>query len=175
MAQQKQAKRRRNATSARKKAPHGGSQSRRPVNVADPVTAPANGFKSRVSPAKATVGDQPDDADFYDVAPVRTGPLGWVRANPLKFTTWLLALFGSGCRSTRLLHYETHSDRLLRDRAGQLREGHHELRVLVPRQFPPRSPCWAWPFTTFLAGSTADGPVGLASQAARFAWPGWAR
>ena len=56
MAQQKQAKRRRNATSARKKAPHGGSQGRRPVNVADPVAAPANDFKSRVSPAKATVG-----------------------------------------------------------------------------------------------------------------------
>lgn len=109
MAPQKQAKRRRNATSARKKAPHGGSQGRRPVNVADPVTAPANGFKSRVSPAKATVGGLPDDADFYDVAPVRTGPLGWVRANPLKFTTWLLALIGFGVSIyLTITHYDTH-------------------------------------------------------------------
>jgi uncharacterized membrane protein len=115
MAPQKQAKRRRNATSARKKAPHGGSQSRRAVNVDDTVAAPANGSKSRFSPAKTSVsGQRPvpvtdDAAALDDVAPARTGPFGWVRANPLKFTTWLLALFGFGVSIyLTITHYDTH-------------------------------------------------------------------
>ena len=114
MAPQKQVKRsRNNATSARKRAPHGGSQGRRPVNLADTVATPANGSRTRVSPAKATASGQSapgaDDAPLDDVAPARTGPFGWVRANPLKFTTWLLALFGFGVSIyLTITHYDTH-------------------------------------------------------------------
>jgi len=114
MAPQKQAKRSRNATSARKKAPHGGSQGRRPVNVADTEATPANGGKSRFSPARtAASGQRPvpatDDAAVDDVAPARTGVFGWVRANPLKFTTWLLAIFGFGVSIyLTITHYDTH-------------------------------------------------------------------
>ena len=114
MAPQKQAKRNRNATSPRKKAPHGGSQSRRPVNLADPVAPAATGGRSRSAPAKTTVNGQrsepvADDAAVDEVAPARSGVLGWVRANPLKFTTWLLALFGFGVSIyLTITHFDTH-------------------------------------------------------------------
>jgi uncharacterized membrane protein len=115
MAPQKQVKRSRQASSARKKAPHGGSQSRRPVTLADPIAVPANGgAKSRTSPAKAAGGPRPaaaaaDEAVDASDAPVRSGPFGWVRANPLKFTTWLLAIFGFGVSIyLTITHYDTH-------------------------------------------------------------------
>ncbi len=117
MAPQKQAKRSRQATSARKKAPHGGSQSRRPVTLADTIQVPANGAKSRnASPKLATNGQrtQPaavvaDGAEALEVSPDRRGALAWVRANPLKFTTWLLALFGFGVSVyLTIAHFDTH-------------------------------------------------------------------
>ncbi|HET7017877.1 MAG TPA: vitamin K epoxide reductase family protein [Streptosporangiaceae bacterium] len=115
MAPQKQAKRRRQATSPRKKAPHGGSQSRRPVTLADTVPVPANGAKSRTGQAKTVTNGQRQAAVDADAAlaegdaPVRSGPFGWVRANPLKFTTWLLALFGFGVSIyLTITHYDTH-------------------------------------------------------------------
>jgi uncharacterized membrane protein len=115
MAPQKQVKRSRQASSARKKASHGGSQGRRPVTLADSVAVPVNGAaKSRTSPAKAANGQRPaagvpdEPVDASD-APVRSWPLGWVRANPLKFTTWLLAIFGFGVSIyLTITHYDTH-------------------------------------------------------------------
>jgi uncharacterized membrane protein len=115
MAPQKQAKRRRNATSPRKKAPHGGSQGRRPVTVADAVPASASA-KPRIGTAKATgngvraaaASAQTVDDDQATPA-ARLGPLGWVRAHPLWFTTWLVSLVGLGVSIyLTITHYDTH-------------------------------------------------------------------
>jgi uncharacterized membrane protein len=116
MAPQKQAKRSRQATSARKKAPHGGSQGRRPVTLAETVPVPpSTAAKLRTGQAKTVTDGQraaaavADDAAAAEVTPARPGALGWVRANPLKFTTWLLALFGFGVSIyLTITHYDTH-------------------------------------------------------------------
>jgi uncharacterized membrane protein len=117
MAPQKQVKRSRQATSARKKAPHGGSQSRRPVTLADAVPESASA-KPRIGQARpasngvratAAVPATPAVDDGVLIPVQRRGPLGWVRANPLKFTTWVLALFGFGVSIyLTITHYDTH-------------------------------------------------------------------
>jgi uncharacterized membrane protein len=115
MAAQKQAKRNRQATSARKKAPHGGTQNRRPGTIADaptvaaPAARPRNGQVKTASNgqrAAAVPADAVADAAFAPAA--RPGPIGWIRANPLKFTTWLLAIFGFGVSIyLTIAHYDT--------------------------------------------------------------------
>ncbi len=105
MAPQKQAKRRRHAVSAKKKAPHGGSRSRAPigtVDLASPDTA-GNGT------SHGATGDAVGPASFEHVATVGSlGLVGWLRAHPLQLTTWLLSLFGLGVSIyLTIAHYDT--------------------------------------------------------------------
>ncbi len=98
---QKQA-RRRQAVSARKKAPHGGARSRAGGSMTIPAPAPA-------SSASFTSADS-DDALASDgfATPDRPGFTGWLRDHPLQFTTWLLSLFGLGVSIyLTIAHYDT--------------------------------------------------------------------
>ena len=109
MAPQKQAKRSRQAVSAKKKAPHGG-RSRTPVGT---MTIPSTGT------GRGPAGNGPTRADVTAAAdPIVTGepgmpqpPLGfvaWMRARPLQFAMWLLSLFGLGVSIyLTIAHYDT--------------------------------------------------------------------
>jgi len=95
MAPQKQAKRQ--AVSAKKKAPHGGSRSRTPIggvtfDSPGTVGGPAgNGMNG------GTAIDATGPASLEHAAtPASLGLAGWLRAHPLQLTTWLLSLFGLG-------------------------------------------------------------------------------
>jgi uncharacterized membrane protein len=49
-----------------------------------------------------------DDAAPVTETPARLGAFGWVRANPLKFTTWVLAILGFGVSIyLTITHYDT--------------------------------------------------------------------
>ncbi|HET9898426.1 MAG TPA: vitamin K epoxide reductase family protein [Streptosporangiaceae bacterium] len=109
MAPQKQAKRRRQAVSAKKKASHGG-KSRTPVGT---MTIPSTGTGRGPASDGSTRGDVTDAAD-----PIVTGGAGmpqpsmgfagWIRARPLQFTMWLLSLFGLGVSIyLTIAHYDT--------------------------------------------------------------------
>jgi uncharacterized membrane protein len=105
MAPSKQAKSRRQAVSAKKKAPHGGARSRAvaTMTLASPGTGqgPArNGTASRATAPAA------DPAVAGEAA--RPGFTGWIRQHPLQAVTWLLSLFGLGVSIyLTIAHYDT--------------------------------------------------------------------
>lgn len=106
MAPSKQA-RRRQAVSAKKKAPHGGARSRAggTMTIASPAAqAPArNGTASRVSTPIADPALAEDTS-----APARTGAVGWITQHPLRFVTWLLSIFGFGVSIyLTIAHYDS--------------------------------------------------------------------
>ncbi len=95
MAPQKQAKRQ--AVSAKKKAPHGGARSRAPIGTASLASPGTGGDPAGNGTTRSAVSDAAGPAAFESVAtPERPGFVGWLRAHPLQLTTWLLSLFGVG-------------------------------------------------------------------------------
>jgi uncharacterized membrane protein len=107
MAPSKQAGRRQ-AVSAKKKAPHGGARSRAvsAMTLASPGTGRAPAGNGTVSRASSPVAE-PALAD--DAAPaIQSGFTGWMRQHPLQFVTWLLSLFGLGVSIyLTIAHYDT--------------------------------------------------------------------
>ena len=106
MTPSKQARRSRQAVSAKKKASHGGNRPRPSGSLAVAATANGGG-RGRVA-GRAT----PDTADEGLLAqtaePARRGPLGWIRTHPLPFTTWVLSLFALGVSIyLTIAHYDS--------------------------------------------------------------------
>src|SRR5262249_42093860 len=99
MAPSKQARRSRQAVSAKKRAPHGNSRSRSGSTLSAPVTASGNGQPTTRSAASGKRATAAVDATPADVAEPTTGGGGvraWVRTHPLQLTTWVLSLFALG-------------------------------------------------------------------------------
>ena len=97
-----QAKRSRQAVSAKKKAPHGGSRSRPTAAMPVPVTANGNGRASLRASAAA------DTATTADVAQPAGGAMAWMRTHPLPMTTWVLSLLALGVSIyLTIAHYDT--------------------------------------------------------------------
>ena len=94
MASSKQARRSRQAVSAKKKAPHGGSRSRAasPLTAIPPVTR--NGAATLQTAAASRSAAVTPDA--ISAPPATRGVLAWARTNPLVLATWMLSLFGLG-------------------------------------------------------------------------------
>ena len=92
MAPSKQARRSRQAVSAKKRASHGGNRPR-PAAPSAPTTASGNGRgTTRTDPTGK--GAPAVDATTTDVAQPAGGGVGaWVRTHPLQLTTWALSLF----------------------------------------------------------------------------------
>ncbi len=107
MASSKQA-RRRQAVSAKKKAPHGGARSRAvtAMTLASPGTGRTPAGNGAISRASGPVAD-PVLADD-DAPATQPGFAGWMRQHPLQFVTWLLSLFGLGVSIyLTIAHYDT--------------------------------------------------------------------
>jgi uncharacterized membrane protein len=97
-----QAKRSRQAVSAKKKASHGGSRSRPAAAMTMPVTANGNGKAS----LRASAADP--EATTADVAQPAGGVVAWIRTNPLPLTTWVLSLLALGVSIyLTIAHYDT--------------------------------------------------------------------
>lgn len=96
-----QAKRSRQAVSAKKRAPHGGSRSRSAAAVTMPVTANGNGRTSLRTSAAADIAATDDLAR-------PAGVLAWMRTHPLPLTTWVLSLLALGVSIyLTITHYDT--------------------------------------------------------------------
>jgi uncharacterized membrane protein len=106
MAPSKQARRSRQAVSAKKRAPHGGSK---PRSV--PMIVPAANGNGKAGTRAAGKGATApvDSTTAADLAqPTGGGPLAWVRRNPLPFTVWLLSLFALGVSIyLTIAHFDT--------------------------------------------------------------------
>jgi uncharacterized membrane protein len=92
MAPSKQARRSRQAVSAKKRTSHGGSRSRTAA-LSGPATPSGNGRAAARTDAVGK-GSAAADATTTDVAqPTGGGARTWVRTHPLQLTTWVLSLF----------------------------------------------------------------------------------
>lgn len=102
MAPSKQARRSRQAVSAKKKSSHGGSRPRSATTLSVPMAANGNG---RAAVRTTTTAD----ATTTDLAqPTGGGALSWVRTHPLQLTTWVLSLFALGVSIyLTITHYDT--------------------------------------------------------------------
>jgi uncharacterized membrane protein len=96
MAPSKQARRSRQAVSAKKKTSHGGSRSRPATTLSVPMAANGNGRAAA-------------RADAIDLAqPTASGVRAWVRTHPLQLTTWALSLFALAVSIyLTITHYDT--------------------------------------------------------------------
>ena len=91
MAPSKQARRSRQAVSAKKNAPHGGN---RPRAAVPSVPTATNGNSRGSTRADATSKSKTAADETTDVAQPTSGGAGsWVRTHPLQLTTWVLSLF----------------------------------------------------------------------------------
>ncbi|HUD37752.1 MAG TPA: vitamin K epoxide reductase family protein [Streptosporangiaceae bacterium] len=99
MATQKQAKRRRHATGAKKRTSHGNNRGR---NSYDVTAAMANGAaKTGPNSAVAAVPAVPAE-------PARQSMPDWLRTHPLALTTWALSIIGLGVSIyLTITHYDT--------------------------------------------------------------------
>lgn len=105
MAPSKQARRSRQAVSAKKRTSHGGSRSR-PAPLSVPATANGN---SRAAGRTDPAGKGATLEATTDVAqPAGGGVLAWMRTHPLQLTTWILSLFALGVSIyLTITHYDT--------------------------------------------------------------------
>ena len=108
MASSKQARRSRQAVSAKKKASHGGSRSRSASTLSVPMAANGNGKAAPRTAAARTSTTAAADATMADVAQPGGGVRAWVRAHPLPLATWILSLFALGVSIyLTIAHYDT--------------------------------------------------------------------
>lgn len=109
MAPSKQARRSRQAVSAKKSASHGGSRSR-PASAlsASPATS-GDGRPATRTGAARTGAQAAADAATTDLAqPAGGGVLAWMRTHPLALATWVLSLFALGVSIyLTIAHYDT--------------------------------------------------------------------
>lgn len=108
MAPSKQARRSRQAVSAKKRASHGRSRSRSAAALSAPVAANGNG---RAATRTGAAAKKPAAADATpaDLAqPAGGGVLAWMRTHPLQLTAWVLSLFALGVSIyLTIAHYDT--------------------------------------------------------------------
>lgn len=107
MAPSKQARRSRQAVSAKKSAPRGGSRPR-PASTPS-ATATANGNGRTTARTAAEYTEVTATADAADVAqPADSGVRAWVRTHPLQLAVWVLSLFALGVSIyLTIAHYDS--------------------------------------------------------------------
>lgn len=107
MAPSKQARRSRQAVSAKKSAPRGGSRPRSASTLSAPATANGNGRMTARTATERTEMTAP--ADAADVAqPAGRGARAWVRTHPLQLAVWVISLFALGVSIyLTIAHYDT--------------------------------------------------------------------
>jgi uncharacterized membrane protein len=126
MAAQKQAKRKRQAVSAKKRTSHGNNRGRAPVSYDPPPAVPASTMGQRmglgalrtaagrgvggsvIGTPESTGGTAMSLGDLNPAAPLPLRMLSWVRDHPLKLAVWLLSIAGLGVSIyLTITHYDT--------------------------------------------------------------------
>ncbi|HWF79790.1 MAG TPA: vitamin K epoxide reductase family protein [Streptosporangiaceae bacterium] len=109
MAPSKQARRSRQAVSAKKRASHGGSRARSVSSLSVPTAANGNGQSAGRTRAADREVTASADATVADLAqPPAGGVSAWVRTHPLQLATWVLSLFALAVSIyLTITHYDT--------------------------------------------------------------------
>lgn len=109
MAPSKQARRSRQAVSAKKRASHGGSRARSATTPSVPTAANGNGRPAARTGGTGKEATAARDATTTDLAqPAGGGVRAWARTHPLQLTTWVLSLFALGVSIyLTITHYDT--------------------------------------------------------------------
>jgi uncharacterized membrane protein len=107
MAPSKQAKRSRQAVSAKKRTSHGGSRARSTA-VSVPATPSGNGRAAARADAVRKDATAVDVTTTDVAQPAGGGVRAWMRTHPLQLTVWVLSLFALGVSIyLTITHYDT--------------------------------------------------------------------